>query len=65
MSCGKVFLVPRLRFSKRESGHVKTMFCFHCKCDQDFIETKNGTQFEFEYWKQYIEHQKQKKAVAS
>jgi len=41
------------------------MFCFNCKCDQDFIETKNGTQFEFEYWKQYIEHQKQKKAVAS
>ena len=64
MACGTVLWIPRFKSSRREFAHVKTMFCYKCKCECDFIETEKGSAEEYLFSLEYIEHQKYKKAVS-
>ena len=40
--CGsrQLFNVPRPTAKQRPAGHLKKMFCFHCKTEKNFVECK-------------------------
>lgn len=39
--CGEIMPIPRLISAQRENNHIKTMWCWKCKKERDFIENKN------------------------
>lgn len=36
--CGTEMMIPRKRGQRRERGHIKHMYCYHCKEKTAFIE---------------------------
>ena len=37
--CNSKMIIPRPVNHKRPEGHIKTMYCYKCKKETDFIET--------------------------
>ena len=52
-SCGCKLSLPRKKSSRRERGHIKTMWCPTCQCEQDFIEVR-AEDFSLDYVKEKI-----------
>lgn len=44
---GKGIPIARNKGYKRESGHLKKLFCIYCGEERNFCETVPGTRYEF------------------
>lgn len=38
--CNTVIQIPRFKNSLRPKNHIKTMYCWKCKEERDFLEMK-------------------------
>jgi lysyl-tRNA synthetase class I len=45
--CGRSMDIPRTR--QREYGHIKTMYCYGCGEDSDFIENHDKLFWRYDY----------------
>lgn len=38
--CGAIMPIPRQVCHKRKKNHIKTMYCYRCKKETDFVEER-------------------------
>ena len=47
--CGsRGFDIPRKKGAEREAGHLKKIFCLKCQKENNFVEVRPGTKYDYE-----------------